>query len=725
MFQEVYAANEARVSTPNSASELIGRVSNTPSTLPSSYSPVNNLPGNAATSAFPNVMQGSALGGSAASATNVIVPGPRAQPNAIIGDVAPSPVPGASNPPANIPTASANQVQPQRYQSVQPATPIASNPTPKLSLPPNTGLTAGVGAGLAVASVALGGDPYVAGGGLAGQIAGGIIGGTLGGPIGAFVGSAVGGVVGSVAGAKVSDYFKKPGASTSPPIDVQQPLSGVTPGGQYDIFVTRQSGETTRHSSNGSDIGAVIALVSSEYPTDAVAGINIIELSSGSGEPSPYVPQPLPGTPSNKPAGNPKLTPIAPSGLPGSGKSPTGVPTANPTGSATPVGNPALPQLKNPTLQPPTAPSKPGDPTKTGGTPTMPDKNTGVPGLNPSLIPGIAPFLVPLLNPFSPPNAVPTLTNPTTALTPTAPFGVTATPVKITPSIGTGVPSSRPSYEKEPTTTTGAPPTAKPDNCCKSQGDDLELIKKILGVKLFPSKLPLLTGDKDEVIANIPELVLYNTKNIDAVTGLFPMTIDALQASGKTNSLKLENISHAFQELFAMSLTMAQDCDAGVNIGARIATEVINTKVKATQGNELLQALIKWTGINIAPIPKKIKLNFTPSAAGVNNKLENQEMEGFLKPSERSYVGSECAEKDQLLPIINRALQNTEISRASVWHPIKPAGAKGDNFIGTATSRASKKASKAEDKLWNKLLDDLKKQGYEFDETGNEKKKTP
>jgi hypothetical protein len=135
----------------------------------------------------------------------------------------------------------------------------------------------------------------------------------------------------------------------------------------------------------------------------------------------------------------------------------------------------------------------------------------------------------------------------------------------------------------------------------------------------------------------------------------------------------------------------------------------------------ILTAIQKFLGFAVKPVAKVLKLNFSPAADGLNNKLENDEMANFLKPSVQSYVGSELAEKKELLPIIERMLSNSEICRTAVWQPLKPNKQGKDTITGTRIKEKQGKPTPAEKREWEAYLKILKEAGYEVEDKSPKK----
>lgn len=231
----------------------------------------------------------------------------------------------------------------------------------------------------------------------------------------------------------------------------------------------------------------------------------------------------------------------------------------------------------------------------------------------------------------------------------------------------------------------------------------LDKISRVTGAEpgVFPATLPLLTGDKSEVVRNLPELVLYVVKNIDAVTGLFPTDVEFINGDGNKQKVRLESLGHAIEELFGAMLIIGEDADAAVNIAARTAIEAIQSKISARQAGETSRAIAKFLGFAGEARQRTVKIGFTPSATGLNNKLENQEMADFLKPSTQNYIGYECVENDELLPIIKRVLEDSEIARSALYHPLKQNPQNKDEYGVTGEYlRGNKKPTEKDKKAW-------------------------
>jgi hypothetical protein len=237
--------------------------------------------------------------------------------------------------------------------------------------------------------------------------------------------------------------------------------------------------------------------------------------------------------------------------------------------------------------------------------------------------------------------------------------------------------------------------------------------------KQFPASMPLLTGEP-QTIANLPELIRWNSLNLDALTGQYPLEITTYTSDGSERKVTLQDQSHALSELFGLLVVIAEDADAVKNITVRGIAETIQAKIAALQAGQIAKANANYLGYQGKSVPKDVKLSVTPSAVGANNKLEQQELADFLKPSTRRYISWEFA-GDNIQGVLFRILEGVEIARAALFQPIKSGKGKA-RLTGDWLRADNKKRAKESDKNWADLKSRLKKQGAEVTETKGVKK---
>jgi hypothetical protein len=449
-------------------------------------------------------------------------------------------------------------------------------------------------------------------------------------------------------------------------------------------------------------------------------------------------PQPSTRVPVNPDTGSPSLPEIdlkpsinaptspAKTPTPSPRNSPSGQPSPVPRPDATPTLNPGfplpfipfpLPQIGNPlTPKSPSSPlsnpslplSNPATPPSTGN----PVKNLDLPGTNVT-IDG-----KPVQNGNTPINQIQAKPQINPTKTPT---NVTGPDGKIDPSkVQQQQQQKQPQIQPTPSRNTCSDPCIQGLQDSATSGNDLlQKIAQTVGVDAFPVRAQLLSDSGVsgmETYRNLAELAVWNTKNVDAVTGLFPLEIPIVDESGKESNVKIESVSHAFYELFSLLKVIAEDADAAVNVGSRAIIEAIQSKIAARQAGEYAKGNAKFLGYLGQGKVREIKLTVTPSAAGADNKLQNQEIKDFLEPSTQTYVGWECLEKVSLLPIVQRTLEDGEIARSALYHPFKEGKKPEQSTIPGTSIKYDKKHIKAQEKAWEQFKEDLKKEGKIIDD---------
>lgn len=442
---------------------------------------------------------------------------------------------------------------------------------------------------------------------------------------------------------------------------------------------------------------------------------------------SPFpAPAPVPiAPPITDPASDPAPAPApAPAPQPDAPAIPGQLPQLDPApvpGKTSPATQPAAPGIPAIPGVPivPAVPRVPAGPRPFGqpfvspapGTPPLPGLSPPVPSQFP--IPGQAPKTTPGGSPKSLPPGLPTTVNPT-------PEGQLNPGTATTPGISMG---SGGGTGSGPQIDICAAPCLVDLGQKANQAElDLEEILRLLraiyktvGVDDFPGSMPLLNGRGSKPVKNLPELTRWVIQAFDSVYGQFPLDVQVYGPDGKTKNLKLENLAHSVDELFGLMLTIAEDADAAVNIAARNVVEAIQGKIAAKQAGEIAAANAKFLGYNLKSTKKEVKISVTPAASGPDNKLQNQEMKNFLKPSTQNYIGSEYDDDKQVLPILERTLEDGEIARAALYRPVKTGTKDGDIGLTGEHIKNSRTADDIMEKAWANFLKELEKEGYSVD----------
>lgn len=244
---------------------------------------------------------------------------------------------------------------------------------------------------------------------------------------------------------------------------------------------------------------------------------------------------------------------------------------------------------------------------------------------------------------------------------------------------------------------------------------DTQKIRESTGSDRYPMTLPeYLLDDFIDKPVLIPDQVAYNVwllKQIDALVGLFPIKIERTDENGVKQMLKFENIAEAIAELTGLLAEIAFDADTSVNVGVHATAEAIGAKVAAIQATSYLKSIVDYLGFQGSHQQISVPISCTPGATGLDGKLQENELENFLKSSIQKAVGWQCTERDDLHSILKRILFDAEISRAALYKPLKPPQpGTPQAMTGDAIKSDRVKEKRREDDEWEKFKTRIKNQ---------------
>lgn len=231
-------------------------------------------------------------------------------------------------------------------------------------------------------------------------------------------------------------------------------------------------------------------------------------------------------------------------------------------------------------------------------------------------------------------------------------------------------------------------------------------IENRTGSHRYPMELPeYLLNDfinKPIIIQDQVDFNVWLVKNIDALVGLFPIKIERTDENGVKQMLTFENIAEAIAELTGLLAQIAFDADTAVNVGTRATGEAVGAKAAALQAGSYLKAIVDYMGFQGQPVSFDVPISVTPGAVGLDGKLQENELKDFLKPSVQKAIGFKNTDPvDQRLSL-RRLMENTEITRASVYRPLKSDPAK-NSLTGDAIKADKVAEKKRIDDLWDKF----------------------
>jgi hypothetical protein len=205
---------------------------------------------------------------------------------------------------------------------------------------------------------------------------------------------------------------------------------------------------------------------------------------------------------------------------------------------------------------------------------------------------------------------------------------------------------------------------------CLARNDNplylIEQIGKAVGAGTeFPYVKPDLLGGPDVTVNNLAEQIDWVVKLLDGYFGQWPNQITTLDRDGKEQKTIIEDVAQWCRESFALGKVIAEDAHQSIEIGSRIAVQTVNASISASQAVDVAKANAKFLGYAGQSVEKKIKVPFSVPALGPDGKLQNQEVEAFLKDSEQTYVSWESRESKDLLSLSLITAEATQLVKAA------------------------------------------------------------
>ncbi|WP_143589423.1 MULTISPECIES: hypothetical protein [unclassified Picosynechococcus] len=202
-------------------------------------------------------------------------------------------------------------------------------------------------------------------------------------------------------------------------------------------------------------------------------------------------------------------------------------------------------------------------------------------------------------------------------------------------------------------------------------GNDLEAIAKVTGVPDFPGKLPKsLLGDdnlKGETeVESIPQFILWLTKQLDALVGEFPVSIevtdnDLTQSGNQKQTIQLRNIAEAFAELYGQGVLTTTHQSVQTNGLVRVGTELTSLKVMVAVAQDLIMATTEFLGFKTKQKRRDIDTSFTLKKSGDNNYT----LANFLDSDKISYKGYEFDDDDILIEYLPQLMYGVSLIKAA------------------------------------------------------------
>jgi len=162
------------------------------------------------------------------------------------------------------------------------------------------------------------------------------------------------------------------------------------------------------------------------------------------------------------------------------------------------------------------------------------------------------------------------------------PSAVGIRPLSILPNVCPAI-EPPPNYRNLPQPTGG-----NPMSCCNTAEIEemLRVIMLRLGTAQYPATVPESLTDTETAttqIENITDFLGWTVRQIDALTGQFPIEVeikdaDPSESGNQTRKVKLPNLAESIAEIYALSLRSGVNSDIHTSFLMRLAAEIISTK---------------------------------------------------------------------------------------------------------------------------------------------------
>lgn len=227
-----------------------------------------------------------------------------------------------------------------------------------------------------------------------------------------------------------------------------------------------------------------------------------------------------------------------------------------------------------------------------------------------------------------------------------------------------------------------------------------------LGLQRLPAELPESLIPKTNALAEAVDRDTVKVDNClsfheqifklhDEVLGQWPIHLKVTD-DGKTNDVKLWNLSEAVAELYGMQTKVVEDADLAVHWGIRSATEASKAGNAALKALHLLQELVKFTGVITTPGTITVTSTFTPDPVG------KQTTEQMLQPSVQTLMVTNIVDGSSLLELLKTISYAAQISAKAVLQPLKPNPATGQPAMPGDFIKTERKKRRVDDKAFEK-----------------------
>ncbi|MEC4806680.1 MAG: hypothetical protein SAJ12_09000 [Jaaginema sp. PMC 1079.18] len=207
----------------------------------------------------------------------------------------------------------------------------------------------------------------------------------------------------------------------------------------------------------------------------------------------------------------------------------------------------------------------------------------------------------------------------------------------------------------------------------------LDRVCELLGDADFPVKVPeCLTDEKEKIVekTNLPQLISWQTLQLDALMGQFPICIkikdaDLDEEGDQEREIKIPNIAEGLAELLGQAASGAIIGGTTLNVATRCLIEAGYAKKIATQNYFYHEATADYMGYEIEEGYEPVAFSFDP--------CQVEDLEKALQATEQPVPCVRFKQKDNndLPATLEQLLRAAAIIHGVFFNPVNPNNPKG------------------------------------------------
>ncbi|MBE9061855.1 hypothetical protein [cf. Phormidesmis sp. LEGE 11477] len=238
-------------------------------------------------------------------------------------------------------------------------------------------------------------------------------------------------------------------------------------------------------------------------------------------------------------------------------------------------------------------------------------------------------------------------------------------------------------------------------------GDDSCVKQRICGetdseTNGWPITVPdLLTVDDSATydIESLPQAIAWLARNIDAISGQYPITLeiedtDPITRGNQSETIKLPNQAEAMAELFGLAYEANTNSELAVNMIFRLIPEVIAAKNSSLTAQDYIQAVTNWLGFRTKNVQREVDSNFNP--------LTPESLVDFLNPSKYKVQGVEDDDPHTLVEWVQQFKYAAGLVKASLFRGADLEGNLTDEVQSVVDNQPEDSSES-----WEKFIDAL------------------